>query len=488
MLFEPLFAHAVECPEKVAVIDDLGRHSYLKLATAAAGLGMFLSIKTQKPHVGLLLPAGAGFVASFYGTLLARKAVVPINFLLSDREIAHVIADSGIDTVITIPFLAGRVKDAKLNVIDLTELAKMELPPLAGTPDLPKPEADDLAVLMYTSGTSGLPKGVPITYNNMQSVVNSAIKFADLDSREHRFLGIIPLFHAFGMAAMMIAPIQLRAPVVYIARFSAVAAINAIREQQITVMFGVPSMFAAIGHLKNAGPEDFKSIYAIITGGEPLPAVVREKFLERFNVPLLEGYGLTETCAIISLNLPQMRREGSVGKPVPVAQVKIADENGEAVASGEIGEIWVKGPMVMKGYYQLPDATAAAMTADGYFKTGDLGKIDAEGFLFITGRKKDMIIVSGEKVFPREIEDILTQHETVSEAAVIGRKDASRGEVVVAFVTAREGQEIKVDVLRDYCRARGLPQWKCPREFIVMAELPHSPTGKVLKRVLAEQV
>jgi long-chain acyl-CoA synthetase len=144
--------------------------------------------------------------------------------------------------------------------------------------------------------------------------------------------------------------------------------------------------------------------------------------------------------------------------------------------------------MVMKGYYQLPDATAAAMTADGYFKTGDLGKIDAEGFLFITGRKKDMIIVSGEKVFPREIEDILTQHETVSEAAVIGRKDASRGEVVVAFVTAREGQEIKVDVLRDYCRARGLPQWKCPREFIVMAELPHSPTGKVLKRVLAEQV
>jgi len=341
---------------------------------------------------------------------------------------------------------------------------------------------------MYTSGTSGLPKGVPITYNMMQSVVNSAIKFADLDSREHRFLGIIPLFHAFGMAAMMIAPIQLRAPVVYIVRFSPVAAINAIREHQISIMFGVPSMFAAIGHLKNAGPEDFKSIYAIITGGEPLPAVVREKFIERFNVPLLEGYGLTETCAIISLNLPQMRREGSVGKPVPVAQVKIADENGEAVASGEIGEIWVKGPMVMKGYYQLPDATAAAMTADGYFKTGDLGKIDGEGFLFITGRKKDMIIVSGEKVFPREIEEILAQHETVSEAAVIGRKDASRGEVVVAFVTANEGREIKADVLRDYCRARGLPQWKCPREFIVMAELPHSPTGKVLKRVLAEQV
>jgi long-chain acyl-CoA synthetase len=406
---------------------------------------------------------------------------------LSDREIAHVIADSGIDTVITAPPLAARLKDAPVKVIDLMELAKMQLPPLEGTPPLPTPDPDALAVLMYTSGTSGLPKGVPITYNNLQSVVDSAIKFADLDS-EHRFLGIIPLFHAFGMAAMMIAPIQLRAPVVYIARFSAVAAINAIREHQITVMFGVPSMFAAIAHLKNAAPEDFKSIYAIITGGEPLPATVRERFLQRFNVPLLEGYGLTETCAIISLNLPQMRRAGSVGKPVPVAQVKIADENGHAVANGEIGEIWVKGPMVMKGYYQLPDATAAAMTADGYFKTGDLGKIDEDGFLFITGRKKDMIIVAGEKVFPREIEDILSQHPSVSEAAVVGKKDASRGEVVVAFVTAREGQEIQPDALREFCRSRGLPQWKCPREIFELAELPHSPTGKVLKRVLAEQV
>jgi long-chain acyl-CoA synthetase len=487
MLFEPLFAHAASHPESIAIIDDLGRYSYSRLATVATGLGMYISFQTEKPHVGILLPASAGFVASFYGTLLARKAVVPINFLLSDREIAHVIADSGIDTVITAPPLSARVKDLPVKVLDLSELAKMEPPPLEGTPDLPKPAADDLAVLMYTSGTSGLPKGVELTYGNLQSDVDSAIKFAQLES-ELRFLGIIPLFHAFGMTAMMLAPIQLRAPVVYIARFSPVAAMNAIREHQISLMFGVPSMFAAIAHLKSASAEDFKQIYAIITGGEPQPAALREKFLERFKVPLLEGYGLTETSPVISLNVPQIMRAGSVGKPLPGAEIRIAGENGEALSREEIGEIWVRGPMVMKGYYNLPEATAAAITSDGFFKTGDLGKIDSDGFLFITGRKKDMIIVAGEKVYPREVEDVLAQHESVAEAAVLGKKDASRGEVVVAFVTPREGQEIRGDVLRDFCRAKGLPQWKCPREIIAVGELPHSPTGKVLKRVLAEQL
>jgi long-chain acyl-CoA synthetase len=363
----------------------------------------------------------------------------------------------------------------------------MQPPPLTQTPPLPNPAPDDLAVLMYTSGTSGLPKGVELTYNNLQSDVDAAIEFAQLES-EHRFLGIIPLFHAFGMTAMMIAPIQLGAPVVYIARFSPVAAMNAIREHHISLMFGVPSMFAAIAHLKSAAPEDFKSIYAIITGGEPQPAALREKFLQRFHVPLLEGYGLTETSPVVCLNVPQMMRAGSVGKALPGVEIKIVDDDGRALGTEQIGEIWLKGPMIMKGYYNLPDATAAALTPDRYFKTGDLGKIDADGFLFITGRKKDMIIIAGEKVFPREVEDVLMRHPTVAEAAVLGRKDASRGEVVVAFVTAREGQEIQQDTLRDFCRSQGLPQWKCPREVITLPELPHSPTGKVLKRVLAEQL
>jgi long-chain acyl-CoA synthetase len=485
MLLEPLFAHAMQQPQQIAVIDDRGRYTYQQLAGMAAGLGMYLSAQTRQPHVGLLLPAGSGFVASFYGTLLAGKSIVPINYLLGDKEIAHVIADSGVDTVVTIPQLAGRLTNARLNVIDLTQLPAT--PPTAIAPKLPEKGADDLAVLMYTSGTSGLPKGVMLTYGNLQSDVDACIEAAAL-KHQHKFLGVIPLFHAFGMTAMMIAPIQLGATVIYLARFSPVAAHNAIKEHQVSLVFGVPSMFAAIAHLKKAEAGDFKSIYAMISGGEPMPPTLYEGFLHRFKVPLLEGYGLTETSPVVALNTPQQRRLGSVGKPLPNVTVKITDDDGNGLPQEQIGEVWLKGPMIMKGYYNLPDETANALTADGFFKTGDLGKIDSDGFLHITGRKKEMISVAGEKAYPREIEDVIARHPTVGDVAVIGKKDSSRGEVVVAFVIPKEGQEVSTDVLRAFCREAGLAQWKCPREIYIVKDLPRSPTGKVLKRVLAEQL
>jgi long-chain acyl-CoA synthetase len=446
---------------------------------------MYLAAQTRKPHVGLLLPASAGFVASFYGTLLAGKSVVPINYLLGDREIAHVVADSGVDTVVTMPLLASRLKDLRLNVIDLTALP--QTPPAAIAPKLPSHHADDMAVLMYTSGTSGLPKGVILTYQNIQSDVDSAIEHAAL-KHQHRFLGVIPLFHTFGMTAMMLAPLQLGAMVVYLARFSPVGTLKAVKEHNISLMFGVPSMYAAIAHLKNASADDFKSIYAAISGAEPLPKSLYEGFLKRFNVPILEGYGLTETSPVVTLNVPHDRQAGSVGHPVPGAIIRITDDNGNEVSRGQIGEIWLKGPMVMKGYYNLPEETAAALTPDGFFKTGDLGTIDADGFLHVTGRKKEMIIIAGEKAYPREIEDALLRHPAVMDAAVLGKKDPSRGEVIVAFVIPKEGQTVTADALRDFCREQGLAQWKLPREVRIVPEMPRSPTGKVLKRVLAEQL
>jgi long-chain acyl-CoA synthetase len=485
MLFEPLFAHAAKTPHDLAIIDDQGRYTYQQLAAMSAGLGMYLAAQSKQPRIGLLLPASAGYAASFYGTLLAGKSVVPINFLLGQREIAHIIADSGIDTVVTIPFLAAKLKDVPLNVIDLTALP--QTPPAALAPRFPSPSSDDMAVLMYTSGTSGLPKGVILTYGNLQSDVDAAIQHAQLRT-QHKFLGVIPLFHSFGMTAMMLAPIQLGATIVYMARFSAVGALNAIKEHNVSLVFGVPSMYGAIAHLKNASADDFKSIYAVISGGEPLPATLREGFQQRFGKPLLEGYGLTETSPVLALNVPQEHRAGSVGKPVPGAQFKIVDEQGASLATGEIGEIWVKGPMVMKGYFNLPNDTSAALTADGYFKTGDLGKLDSDGFVFITGRKKEMIIVAGEKAYPREIEETLMRHPGVQEAAVLGKKDPGRGEIVVAFVIAREGMTVQADELRKFCIDNGLPAWKAPREVHLVPDLPRSPTGKVLKRTLAEQL
>ena len=485
MIFESLFAQAQRKPQDVAIVDDRGSTTYQELAAMSAGLGMYLSAQTKQRRVGILLPASAGFVASFYGTLLAGKTAVPINFLLGEREIAHIIKDSEVDTIVTIPQLAGRLANLPLNLVDLTQLPKT--PPAAIAPKFPQPTADDVACLLYTSGTSGLPKGVLLTYGNLQSDTDLAISHVQLQS-EHKFLGVIPLFHSFGILAMMIAPIQLGATIIYLARFSPVGALAAIKEHRASLMFGTPSMYAAIYRLKDAKPEDFSSIYAMISGAEPLPSTLREAFKQRFGVPILEGYGLTETSPAIALNTPQVNRPGSVGKPLPQVTFKITNDDGDAVPDGEIGEVWVKGPMVMQGYHNLPDETSAVMTADGFFKTGDLGRIDADGFLFITGRKKDMIIVAGEKAFPREIEDVLARHPSVAEAAVVGKKDPSRGEVVVAFVTAREGQTPAADELKDHCKQQGLPQWKSPREIHVVADLPRSPTGKVLKRELAAKV
>ena len=484
MLFEPLYKSAQRDPGKIAIVDDRGRYTYKQLANMAAGLGMYIGMQTQRSHVGLLLPGGAGFVASFYGTLLAGKTVVPLNFLLGDKEIAHIVKDSGIDTVLTAPPLMARVQNSGLNVVDLTQLPR-EIPDFE--PEFPNPKAEDVAVLMYTSGTSGLPKGVLLTYGNLQSDVDSAIEHAQLQ-HEHVFLGVIPLFHAFGMTAMMLAPLQLGATIIYIARFSPVAALNAIREHKVSLMFGVPSMYAAIARLKDAKTEDFSTIYAMISGGEPLPSALRDAFMKRFNVHVFEGYGLTETSPVISLNVPQNFREGSVGRAVPGAQFKFTDEEGKSLGTEEIGEIWVKGPMVMKGYNNLPNETSQALTSDGYFKTGDLGKIDRDGFIFITGRKKDMISVAGEKAYPREIEEVLMANPAVAEAAVVGKKDPSRGEVVAAFVIFKEGQTLSPDALREFCREHGLAQWKIPRDIQVLTDFPRTPTGKVLKRELSAKL
>ncbi|HZL38115.1 MAG TPA: AMP-binding protein [Tepidisphaeraceae bacterium] len=486
MIFEPLFANAHRQPEHLAVVDDRGSYTYQQLSQAAAGLGMLLGTQTSQPRVGLLLPTGAGFVASFYGTLLAGKTVVPINFLLGIKEIAHIVKDSGIDTVITVPhpLLSPKIEGLPLNVIDLTQLPQS--PPFKIDPVFPKVSANDLAVVMYTSGTSGMPKGVLLTYDNLESDVEAAIEHAHLVDK-YSFLGVLPLFHTTGLLATMVAPIRLGSTVYYQARFSPLAVINAIKEHQISIIAAVPSMYGAMMRLKNVGPEDVKSLYAALSGGEPLPGAIREGFEQKFGIPIYEGYGLTETIGPIAFNVPGAIRPGSVGKLIPGAQVRIADDDGNPMPGGQAGEVWLKGPMIMQGYNNLPDETRAALTPDGYFKSGDLGLMDADGYLHITGRKKDLIIVAGEKASPREIEEILNQHPAVAEAAVLGKKDASRGEVVAAFIIPREGQSVKPDDLRDFCRQHGMVQWKIPRDIQVVTDLPRSPTGKVLKRVLAER-
>lgn len=484
MLIQSLFENALRHPDAVAIDDERGPTTYAQLAASASALSIYIGQQTTLSRIGLLLPAGSAFVTSFYAALLAGKSVVPINFLLGDREISHVLTDSGIDTIISHPLLAGRLKDKPFKVIDLAQLP----PPTAFVaPTFPSTQADDPAVLMYTSGSSGQPKGVLLTYGNLQSDVDACIEHAALESR-HVFLGVIPLFHAFGMTAMMLAPIQLGAHIVYMGRFSAVGALEAIRKHKVSLMFGVPSMMAALLHLKNASAEDFVSIYALITGGEPLSPALRDGFQTRFGQTLYEGYGMTETSPVICLNVPTSSRVGSVGRPIPGVQIRIADDNDQPLLQGQPGEIQVHGPMVMKGYHHLPAESELALCPDGFLRTGDIGHVDADGFVFITGRKKEMISIAGEKAYPREIEDILMLHPAVAEAAVVGKKDASRGEVIAAFIRLKEGQTATPESLREFCREQGLVPWKCPREIVITDEFPRSPTGKVLKRQLKEQI
>lgn len=488
MLFESLFLHAAQKPDEIAIIDDRGQQTWQQLAMSAAGLGMLLSAHTRQPRVGILLPTSAAFVSSFYGTLLAGKTVVPINFLLGDREIAHIIKDSGIDTVLSVTPLIGKLKDAPLKIIDLLTLPPAPQAPPGFRPQLPNPNASDIAVLLYTSGTAGLPKGVLLSYGNLQSDAEISINFAQLTGA-HRFLGILPLFHSTGMLATLLAPIMLGARTVYQgAGFRPNHVVKAIHEHQISIIAAVPSMYGAMLRLKDYGPDDLKSLYAALSGGEPLPAVIREAFLQKFNQPIYEGYGLTETIGPIAFNIPGRHRPGSVGQLLNGAHLRVAADDGSPLPQGQSGEIWLKGPMIMKGYHNLPEETAAVLTPDGYFKTGDLGMLDPDGYLFITGRKKDQINVAGEKASPREIEDMLNQHPAVAESAVVGKKDPSRGEVVAAFIILKEHQSATPDELRDFCREHGLTQWKIPRDIQFVADLPRSPTGKVLKRQLVEQL
>ena len=490
MLTDPLFRHAAERPGAPAVADERQQMSYRDLATAALGVSAMVCRATDKPRVGLLLPSSTAFAAAFYGILSAGKAAVPINFLLGEREVGHVIADSGIDLVLSAPPLIDKLRGINgLTLIDLTNPPETPAGPESpATPPKPVENGpDDLAVLLYTSGTSGLPKGVCLTHGNLDSDVHAAIEHYVLD-RTHHFLGVIPLFHSTGLLACLIAPVTLGAEAVYIARFSPVATAKAIAEHKISVMAAVPSMYGAIARLKDFGPAEFASLYAPLSGGEPLPTAIREGFLQKFNVPLMEGYGLTETCGPIAVNTPQHHKPGSVGRLLPGAEAKIIDDDGGETSREEPGEICFRGPMVFAAYHNHPDATASAFTDDGFFKTGDLGYMDGAGYLHVTGRKKELIIVAGEKVPPREIEEVLARHPDVADAAVVGKPDPSRGETVAAFVVMAEGKSCEEKALREFCRQQGMANWKVPRDVVFVDELPRSPTGKVLKRELVDRL
>jgi long-chain acyl-CoA synthetase len=443
--------------------------------------------ETSCERVGLMLPSSAAFPAALFGVLWASRVAVPLNFLLRAEELAGVVRDAQIDLILTIGHfreLAGKLPARAVCLEDLSLKKAMFWTAFRRLPGPPRPNPHDSAVILYTSGTTAEPKGVELTYGNLHSSCVDSIESLEIDPRQS-FLNVLPPFHVFGLTANVLVPVFLAAPVYALPRFNALHAIRLVGEKRLSVVLAIPSMFAAMLRTKSTSADAFKSIYLAISGGEPLPDSVRDGFEQRFGVTLRQGYGLTETSPVVSACSVPVYRAGTVGRPIRHVEVRLIGADGADVASGEDGEVLVRGPNVMKGYFHKPQETAKVIDAQGWFHTGDIGRFDADGFLSITGRIKDMLIVGGENVYPREIEAVLEMHEAVLQAAVIGVPDGLRGEVPVAFVIPRQGASVSGDDLRAFARQR-LASHKTPRQIEVRDDLPTGPTGKILKRKLRE--
>jgi len=444
--------------------------------------------------VALILPNCPQFVISYFATVRLGATVVPINPLLAPAEVVYIAADSGARAVVAIEQTAPLAQAAAAQCPDLQHvIVSGESVPagaidfaalMAGPPgDLPEPGADaDIAALMYTSGTTGRAKGAMLSHTNLVANAQSCADGVRM-TPDDIFLTVLPLFHSFGATVCMITPVLVGATSVLLPRFDALPALQAIEAERVTLFAGVPSMFAWLTALKAERVPDTSSLRLCISGGAPLPTEIIEPFEARYGSCLLEGYGPTEASPVVSCNRARdTRRIGSVGPPLPGVEVQIQDDEGRQIPAGEVGEICVRGANVMQGYWHAPEQTAETMRA-GWLLTGDLGRVDDQGYIYIVDRKKDLIIVGGLNVYPREVENVLRELPEVRDCAAIGVKSAMQGERVKAFVELHEGQGLDEERALTHCHER-LARYKVPRSIEVIATLPRSATGKVLKREL----
>lgn len=478
----PIIRTCLRNARRELIVDDRRTYRGLDLLIGALHLASEIERRSTTQTVGIMLPTCGLFPMAALAAWMVGKTVVPLNYLLRPDELQFVVDDCGADTIIS----AGQMLEHMGTVPKARHLLKMEDVGFTGFPEPHWPAGardDDLAVLLYTSGTSGRPKGVMLTHGNLAANIRQIGDWVDFTTRDI-LLGVLPQFHTFGLTVLTLLPLTGGCKVVYTARFVPHRIVKSIREHRPTAFIAIPSMYNALLHVKDAGPADFTSLRFAVSGGEPLPDAVFTAFRERYGITINEGYGLTETSPVTNWCRPHEWREHSVGRAVPRVVEKIRDlATNQFLGPNEDGEVLIAGPNIMRGYYNRPDETAAAFDERGYFKTGDIGRLDDDGHLFITGRLKEMMKVGGENVFPREIEEILNLHPAVGASGAIGVSDPIRGELPVAFVEFNEGQTATEVELLTWCRAR-LAGYKVPRSIVVVSELPRNPTGKIMRREL----
>lgn len=437
-------------------------------------------------NVGLFARNSVEFVYSYMAIASLGAVVVPLNFQLTPYEVAYIVKDAQMKHLVTMESLAlseelesyGYQQPVTQLIISefSANLSESRVPVCADI------DENQPCVIIYTSGTTGNPKGAVLSHKNLVSDAELFGKVIPVNSQDN-VLCVLPMYHAFAWTCAVLNPLLNGATITVLDGFAPKEAIATIKEHAVTVMYGVPPMYNLFARMGT--PEDLGGVRMFISGGASLPESVSEQFKQKIGINIIEGYGLSEASPVVAVNPVTKTKPCSIGKVLPGLEVKIIGLSGEQLPPGTVGELIVKGPNVMRGYYNLPLDTARALK-DGWLHTGDLAYRDTDGYLFIVDRLKDLIITNGENIYPREIEELLYAYPGIAEAAVIGVPDKLRGQAVRAYIVMLEGHEFDKKAIREYLHAK-LAGYKMPRDYIPVDALPKSQTGKILKRVLKEQ-
>jgi long-chain acyl-CoA synthetase len=499
-----LVATARRSPAAVAIkLDDVevtfGALEVLsqKVATLLAEHGV-----QRGDRVALVMPNIPQMAFVYYGVLRVGAVVVPLNPLLKAREVAYHLTNSGATLVFAWEGViaevqggadaAGVESGTDIEVITVDSGAFMQRVSAAEpTPGVVELDGEDTAVVLYTSGTTGRPKGATLSHTNLARNTEISRDLMSIAEGEVLFGGL-PFFHIFGQTCALNAAVLTGATVTLLPRFEPGRALEIIERDGVTVFEGVPTMYIAMLRHPSVTTTDLSSLRVAVSGGSALPVEVLREFERVFGADLLEGYGLSETSPIVSFNrVDEVRKPGSIGTPVDGVEVRMLDAEGNEVPRGQVGELSVRGHCVMKGYWENPEATAAAIP-DGWFRTGDLARVDEDGLIFIVDRKKDVILRGGYNVYPREVEEVLYEHPAVAEVAVIGVPDELHGEEIVAVIGLKVEHVPADDVARESLSAAILEftrervaAYKYPRRVVLVDALPKGPTGKILKREIS---
>jgi long-chain acyl-CoA synthetase len=492
-LADSLVRTAAAHPDRVAIRLGEDTLTYRALDDASARVAGLLAARNVGPGdpVGLMLPNVPQFAVVYFGVLRAGGVVVPMNPLLKVREVAYYLGDSGASVIFAWHGAAAaeaevgaKEAEAEAIVVDPATFGDL-LATASPAPQVIDRAGVDTAVILYTSGTTGQPKGAELTHDNL--IKNFEVTGRDLlqIGADDVIFGGLPLFHSFGQTCTLNTAVAAGATLTVLPRFDPARALRMLADHRVTVFAGVPTMYSALLHVPDRADYDVSALRIGVSGGAAMPVEVLRQFEDAFGCIVLEGYGLSETSPVASFNHPDRERKpGSIGTPIRGVEMRVVDADGAQVPQGEVGEIAIRGHNIMRGYWHKPEATADAMTTDGWFRTGDIGRVDEDGYYYIVDRKKDLIIRGGYNIYPREIEEVLYEHPAVAEAAVIGMPHAELGEEVGAAVVLKPGASAGADELRGFVKAQ-VAAYKYPRRVWFVDALPKGPTGKILKREIS---